>query len=99
MYEGGLLEETAGLIERFGEDCPLLETIGYGEARRQLRGELEPAAARALTELRTRRYAKRQRTWFRRRHDPLWLAGKDESGDVGSELLQQALSAARTVLG
>ena len=68
------MPETAALIERLGADCPLLDTIGYGEAARLLRGELAEAEAIALTERRTRQFAKRQRTWFRRQHRPLWLA-------------------------
>jgi len=73
MYDEGLVEETAGLLARFGADCPLLRTMGYDEARRVLAGELDRAEAIALTERRTRQYAKRQRTWFRRRHSPVWL--------------------------
>jgi len=73
MYDEGLVEETAGLLARFGADCPLLRTMGYDEARRMLAGELDRAEAIALTERRTRQYAKRQRTWFRRRHSPVWL--------------------------
>jgi tRNA dimethylallyltransferase len=73
MYQDGLVEETAALLERFGPTCPLLDTMGYAEARQLLAGELEHAQAIALTERRTRQYAKRQRTWFRRRHQPLWL--------------------------
>jgi tRNA dimethylallyltransferase len=85
MYEEGLVTETAALISRHGEDCPLLDTMGYDEARRLLRGELEEGQAIACTEQRTRQYAKRQRTWFRRQHQPMWLMGKD--------VMQQALTA------
>jgi tRNA dimethylallyltransferase len=91
MYEQGLIEETAALICRHGTTCPLLETIGYGEARRVLGGELDRPAAMALTVRRTRQYAKRQRTWFRNQHRPLHLGGTD--------LLQKALQAARSRLG
>jgi tRNA dimethylallyltransferase len=77
LYDGGLLEETAALIGRYGPDCPLLDTIGYGEARDLLAGRLDPAQARHLTETRTRQYAKRQRTWFRRQHRPQWLPAAD----------------------
>jgi tRNA A37 N6-isopentenylltransferase MiaA len=73
MYQDGLVEETAALLKRFGPTCPLLDTMGYAEARQLLAGELEHAQAIALTERRTRQYAKRQLTWFRRRHQPLWL--------------------------
>lgn len=85
MFEEGLVAETAALISRHGEACPLLDTMGYDEARRLLRGELAESQAIACTEQRTRQYAKRQRTWFRRQHQPLWLESKD--------VMQQALSA------
>lgn len=91
LYVDGLVEETAGLIDRFGSDCPLLETIGYGEAKRLLAGGIGKAEAVAITERRTRQYAKRQRTWFRRQHRALWLEGAD--------LLPQALRAVEHGLG
>ncbi|MFZ9850372.1 MAG: tRNA (adenosine(37)-N6)-dimethylallyltransferase MiaA [Vulcanococcus sp.] len=91
LFADGLVEETRGLVERYGEACPLLDTIGYSEARAVLRGELNEAEAIALTTRRTQQFAKRQRTWFRRQHQPLWL----ESADP----LQEALSAIGRVLG
>ena len=91
IYAEGLLEETEALISRFGADCPLLDTIGYGEARRVLQGDLAVEAAMGLTERRTSQYAKRQRTWFRRQHRPTWLRG--------GNLLQQALQLSRRGLG
>ena len=91
LYAEGLVEETRGLVERYGADCPLLDTIGYGEAKAVLRGELRETEAIALTTKRTQQFAKRQRTWFRRQHQPIWLEGADP--------LQQALQAIERVLG
>jgi tRNA dimethylallyltransferase len=91
LYDQGLVEETALLMRRHGPNCPLLETIGYGEARRLLSGDLDRQQAVALTERRTRQYAKRQRTWFRGQHQPLWL---EAGGPDGSDLLRLALRAA-----
>lgn len=91
LYAEGLVDETRGLVERYGADCPLLDTIGYGEAKAVLRGELKEAEAIALTTQRTQQFAKRQRTWFRRQHQPLWLDGGDP--------LQQGLQAIERVLG
>ncbi len=95
LYARGLVRETAELIRRHGADLPLLSTIGYGEARSLLAGEIEEADAIVLTTRRTRQYAKRQRTWFRRQHNPLWLDGPDGPSDP----LLMALPAVQHVLG
>ena len=76
LYREGLLEETQRLAAHYGAACPLLQTIGYSEALQVLAGALDLETAEALTERRTRQYAKRQRTWFRRQHRPLWLSGE-----------------------
>ncbi len=99
LFAGGLVEETAALIERFGSGCPLLNTIGYGEATRLLQGELARPEAIALTERRTRQYAKRQRTWFRRQHRPLWLTDRTSAEVPEADVLQQALRATTGGLG
>ena len=94
LYGQGLVAETAALIGRYGPELPLLDTIGYAEARQLLAGTLTEAEAGALTQQRTRQFAKRQRTWFRRRHRPCWLAGEGEAA-----LLEQALQEVERGLG
>ena len=94
LYADGLVAETQRLVERYGAELPLLQTIGYGEALRLLAGELSEASAIQLTCQRTRQFAKRQRTWFRRQHQPQWLTGQQ----IG-EQLQQALQEVGRVLG
>jgi tRNA dimethylallyltransferase len=84
LYAAGLVAETERLLRRYGQACPLLETIGYGEAKRLLAGDLDRAGAVALTTQRTLQFAKRQRTWFRRQHRPLWLSGPDQGQGVGA---------------
>jgi tRNA dimethylallyltransferase len=98
LYAGGLVAETVALRERYGSSCALLQTIGYGEANRLLEGELDLAAARALTERRTRQYAKRQRTWFRRQHQPRWLETGAAGAANGQAALAWALEAVQGVL-
>ena len=77
MYASGLLAETRGLLERYGPDLPLLDTLGYGEARHVLTGQLQQSEAIATTNRRTRQYAKRQRTWFRGQHRAHWLSAEE----------------------
>jgi tRNA dimethylallyltransferase len=76
MYEGGLVEEARGLLEK-GYDPSLkpLGAVGYREAVGVALGRLGLAEAEAETLLRTRRLAKRQRTWFRgQAPDGVWTA-------------------------
>ncbi len=73
MFEGGFSEEVRALAEKYGPDLPLLQTLGYAETLRWHQGELTQAEAIALIQQNTRRYSKRQVTWFRREPDAVWL--------------------------
>ena len=77
LYQHGLVEETERLADRYGADLPLLQTIGYCEALQMIDGSITRASAVATTSQRTRQFAKRQRTWFRRQHTPQWLSEPD----------------------
>lgn len=66
MWQAGLLEETRALLDAgLGDALTALAAIGYDEAMARLAGTMEPAAAEARMNERTRQMAKRQRTWFR----------------------------------
>ena len=91
IYENGLITETEILIKRYGVNLPILQTIGYKEAIEVINGKSHLEEAIAMTTLRTQQFAKRQRTWFRRKHDAYWL--NDE------EPLREALSLIKSGLG
>jgi tRNA dimethylallyltransferase len=86
MFAAGLVAETEALIERYGAGLPLLNTIGYAEAKQQLAGKISETEAIVLCEQRTRQFAKRQRTWFRRRHAPIWLEERSTEGQLAQAL-------------
>jgi tRNA dimethylallyltransferase len=86
LFAAGLVAETESLIERYGAELPLLNTIGYAEAKQQLAGELSETESIPLCEQRTRQFAKRQRTWFRRRHAPTWLEERSTEGQLAQAL-------------
>lgn len=66
MFADGLMEETAAILARgYGPECKAFESIGYKQALQSLRGELSPRDALFYAKRDTRRYAKRQMTWFR----------------------------------
>lgn len=65
MLEMGFETEVKTLCEKYGEDLPLLNTLGYGEMKQYLQGQISLQEAERLIVLHTRQFAKRQRTWFR----------------------------------
>ena len=83
MWEGGLLDEVAGLAERgLREGVTASRALGYAQALAQLAGLMTGEQAREATVVATRRFARRQRAWFRRDPRITWLE-RD-----GSELAQ-----------
>jgi len=66
MFSSGLLEETADILARgYPENSKPFESIGYKQALQMLKGELTLKDALFYARRDTRRYAKRQMTWFR----------------------------------
>jgi tRNA dimethylallyltransferase len=73
MLAAGWLDEVRALVARgHPDDAPVWRTLGYPEMRAVVEGRADVGAARAGTVLATRRYAKRQRTWFRREPEVVW---------------------------
>lgn len=73
MLAGGWLDEVRGLLRRFSPKLPAMEAIGYRELVWYLRGIVSWAEAGALIKRNTRRFAKRQFTWFRRERLIHWV--------------------------
>ncbi len=80
MFAAGLVEETRGLLARYGP-VKALDSLGYRQALGVLDGRLTPEAAVAAAQQGHRNYAKRQLTWFRREPAVHWIEafGDDEA--------------------
>ncbi|WP_353987651.1 tRNA (adenosine(37)-N6)-dimethylallyltransferase MiaA [Ruicaihuangia caeni] len=90
MWSDGIVEEVRSLLAdgvRFGQTAG--RAIGYAQAIAQLRGELDQESAIEQTAALTRRYARRQVSWFRRYHDARWLSA-DQPGLVDEALARAA---------
>lgn len=88
MLSKGWLEEVKTLLERgISAEAKPFQFIGYRELRAHLAGELELEAAMAAIQQATRRYAKRQLTWFRREGGVRWFEGFGDARDVRQEVL------------
>lgn len=95
MFSDGLLDETRGLIARYGESPRAFEALGYRQAHAILRGEVSEPDAIAATRQAHRNYAKRQLTWFRKEPDVHWLAGFGDDPAIlaqATALLEQEVS-------
>ena len=77
MFEFGIIEETEDIINQYGSNLPLLETIGYKEAKNVIKENLKIEKAIEITTAKTIQFAKRQKTWFRNKNKPIWLNNKN----------------------
>ena len=88
MYQNGLIEETEDLIIKYGNDLQLLKTIGYGEAQSMINGNMNYEEALEITIKRTCQLAKRQRTWFRNKHNSKWLQDENALSEALSSIYE-----------
>ncbi|ELS33564.1 MULTISPECIES: tRNA (adenosine(37)-N6)-dimethylallyltransferase MiaA [Pseudanabaena] len=65
MLDRGWLDEICHVQRCYGEDLPLLKTLGYAEMSDYLANKIDLETAKSLTVTHTCQFAKRQRTWFR----------------------------------
>ncbi|MFA9277612.1 MAG: tRNA (adenosine(37)-N6)-dimethylallyltransferase MiaA [Rhodoluna sp.] len=88
MWADGLLDEVTALIPRgIQQGITAHRAIGYAQALAELSGEMTRAEAIAETQSITRRYARRQVSWFKRYSDLSWLPAGD-SGNVSHVISQ-----------
>jgi tRNA dimethylallyltransferase len=80
MLEQGLVDEVKGLLEKYGPDSQGLKAVGYREFVRHLQGEFSLERAIELAKRNSRRFAKRQLTWFRSDEEINWFDPKDTEG-------------------
>jgi len=80
MFEAGIVEEVRAHLSRgLGRDAPPFRALGYRHVLQVLEGTLTVAQAAALTKTDTRRYAKRQMTWFKKMKDVAWFPADDRA--------------------
>ena len=89
MFELGLIAEVTDLLERgYGNEIDRVRPLGYPEVKAYLFGEIDLDRAKYLVKRNSRRYAKRQHTWFK--HDPgiRWFRFKpdEDTGDYAAQI-------------
>ena len=93
MFAAGLVEETRGLLDRYGL-VKALDSLGYRQALAAIEGTLSAEAAITAAQQGHRNYAKRQLTWFRREPEVHWLESFGDDAEThreAAELVQKSL--------
>ena len=79
MIERGLIDEVKQLYEKYGEELrTAVQGIGYKEVIDYLNGVYSKEELVEKIKMETRRYAKRQLTWFRKIQDIIWIDGLND---------------------
>jgi tRNA dimethylallyltransferase len=87
MFAAGLMEETASILAQgYAPGCKPFESIGYKQALQALNGQLSPKDALFYAARETRRYAKRQMTWFRREPGIEVVSGFGDEPEIAAKV-------------
>ena len=83
MIQKGLIEEVRNLKEKYNKFPTAMQGLGYKEVVEYLEGKVTKEEMIEKIKMETRRYAKRQLTWFRKNKETIWLdAGKEKQYNV-----------------
>lgn len=78
MLEKGLINEVKKLLEKYNEFPTAMQGLGYKEVKQYLDGDLSKEEMIEKIKQESRRYAKRQFTWFRKNKQTIWINGEDD---------------------
>ncbi len=89
MFKSGLEEEVKRLVEKYGFEIPLLQTIGYQEWQEYFAGKITKKELKEKIKLHTLQFAKRQITWFKKDKRIKWIKNYQEGEKLIKEFLKQ----------
>jgi len=92
MIQSGFLEEVRRLLQMFPEDAPAFKAIGYRQMIDHVQGRISLEEAIEDTKKESRRYAKRQMTWFRRDPEIKWMGDEEDLEKVAEKVSSLAAS-------
>lgn len=78
MIENGLIDEVKKLLASYKNMPTAIQGLGYKEIKLYLDGEITKEEAIEKIKMETRRYAKRQFTWFRKNKQTIWIDGEND---------------------
>ena len=78
MLENGLIEEVNNIYKKYNKFPTAMQGLGYKEVVQYLDGKCTKEEMIEKIKMETRRYAKRQMTWFRKNKQTIWLEGQEK---------------------
>ena len=78
MIQQGLIEEVENMLKKYSEFPTAMQGLGYKEVKEYLEKQISKEDMIEKIKRETRRYAKRQLTWFRKNTETIWLNGLEE---------------------
>lgn len=89
MFEAGLVDEVQGLLARgIDENCRCMQAIGYKEVLEGVKNGYSQSTMRDIIKQNTRRYAKRQITFFKKLPNLVWLPPEEATAEKVLSLLK-----------
>ena len=82
MIEQGLIEEVKTILKKYSEFPTAMQGLGYKEVVQYLNKEITKEEMIEKIKQETRRYAKRQITWFRKKKQTIWLNAEDKQNNI-----------------
>ena len=77
MIQKGLIEEVENLLKKYNEFPTAMQGLGYKEVVEYLQGNISKEEMIDKVKMETRRYAKRQNTWFKKNKQTIWIEPQD----------------------
>ena len=82
MLKQGLIEEVKSILEKYNIFPTAMQGLGYKEVVQYLNGKLTKEEMIEKVKQETRRYAKRQMTWFRKNKQTVWLDAENGQNNI-----------------
>ena len=83
MIEQGLIEEVENLLKKYNKFPTAMQGLGYKEVVEYLDGKVAKEEMIEKIKMETRRFAKRQITWFKKNKQIIWIDGlKDKEDNI-----------------
>ena len=90
MIEKGLIGEVKKLLEKYEKFPTAMQGLGYKEVKQYLEGEISQEEMVEKIKQESRRYAKRQFTWFRKNKQTIWIDGQADVNDNINIILEES---------